>query len=297
MAKTLADIGEDALVRRLVRGLKLDASVIAGPGDDCAVVTGNKDPWLLKTDTVVEGVHFTADTPPRLIGRKAMARVISDFAAMAATPRHALITLIAPSHTLVKRVLDVYAGLRAMAESFGVNIVGGETSRGDQLILTVSMTGTAAGGRWVPRGRAQAGDGLYVTGRLGGSIRGKHLRFQPRMTEAHWIAKHLPVRAMMDLSDGPAQDVPRLAAACGLTFDVNPADLPRSPGCTAAQAWGDGEDYELLLALSARVTPQKLAAWKAEFPKLPLTRIGTLVEKSTVKTSIAFPGGWEHFRS
>jgi thiamine-monophosphate kinase len=138
--QTLADIGEDELIRRLVRGLKLDASVIAGPGDDCAVVKGSREALLLKTDTVVEGVHFTAETRPRLIGRKAMARVISDFAAMAATPRHALITLIAPPETPVKRVLEVYAGLRQMAESFGVNIVGGETSRGSQLIITVSMT-------------------------------------------------------------------------------------------------------------------------------------------------------------
>lgn len=96
---------------------------------------------------------------------------------MAATPRHAMITLIAPPQTPVKRVLGVYAGLRAMAEEFGVNIVGGETSRGDQLILTVSMSGTAPAKTWVSRNRARAGDFLFVTGELGGSIKSKHLRF------------------------------------------------------------------------------------------------------------------------
>ena len=126
--QTLADIGEDALIRRLVDGLKLDASVIAGPGDDCAVVMPPKqgERLLLKTDTVVEGVHFTADTAPRLIGRKAMARVISDFAAMAATPRHAMITLIAPAQTL-----ETCSGvriLRAMNKSSRISHAGSPKS-------------------------------------------------------------------------------------------------------------------------------------------------------------------------
>lgn len=295
MMETLADIGEDELIRRLVRGLKLDATVLAGPGDDCAVVKGSREALLLKTDTVVEGVHFTAETPSKLVGRKAMARVISDFAAMAATPRHALITLIAPPTTPVKRVVDVYAGLRAMAESFGVNIVGGETSSGQQLILTVSMSGTAPEKKWISRSQARAGDRLYVTGRLGGSIRGKHLRFHPRMQEAHWLSQNLPVRAMMDISDGLAKDLPRLAAACGLGFEVDLAALPRTAGCTAEQAWGDGEDYELLLALAATTTADQLQAWQAAFPKLKLTCIGRLVEKDDAP--LAQRGGWEHFRA
>lgn len=292
--QTLADIGEDALIRLLVKGLKQDASVIAGPGDDCAVVKGSKDPLVLKTDTVVEGVHFTAETPGKLVGRKAMARVISDFAAMAAVPRHALVTLIAPPQTPVKRVLEVYAGMQALAERFGVCIVGGETSKGHQLILTVSLTGTASAQKWISRSQARAGDGLYVTGKLGGSIRGKHLRFEPRMAEAHWLAKHLSVRAMMDLSDGLAQDLPRLAKACGLGIQVDLQSLPRTPGCSIQQAWGDGEDYELLLALSSRTQARQLAAWKEAFPKLPLTRIGTLVPECEAP---AMPkGGWQHFK-
>lgn len=293
--QTLADIGEDELIRQFVRGLKQDASVIAGPGDDCAVVQGSREALVLKTDTVVEGVHFTEATPARLIGRKAMARVISDFAAMAATPRHALITFIAPPHIPVKRALEVYAGLRSMAESFGINIVGGETSRGNQLILTVSMTGTAPNHQWISRNQARVGDDLYVTGRLGGSIQGKHLKFTPRMAEAHWLAKNLKVHAMMDISDGLAQDLPRLANACGLGFEVDLAALPRTPGCTPQQAWGDGEDYELLLAISPKTSAQKLETWKKTFPKLKLTRIGHLVEKQDAP--LAPSGGWQHFRS
>lgn len=297
-SETLADIGENELVRRLVRLLKQDDSVIAGPGDDCAVVEGRREPQVLKTDTVVEGVHFTPDTPPALVGRKAMARVISDFAAMAAVPRHALVTLIAPPSTPVKRVLGIYTGLQKMAESHGVCVVGGETSKGSQLILTVSMSGYAPKRRWLARNSAQAGDELYVTGRLGGSIKGKHLKFEPRVAEARWLAEHLPVRAMMDLSDGLAQDLPRLAAACGLGFSVDLAALPRTPGCTAQQAWGDGEDYELLLALPAgalaKANAKARAQWQAAFPKVPLTCIGTLVEKH--EAPLAPEGGWQHFQ-
>ena len=294
--QTLADIGEDALIRRLVAGLEFDASVIAGPGDDCAVVRApaRGEHLLLKTDTVVEGVHFTAQTPPRLIGRKAMARVVSDFAAMAAVPRHALVTLIAPPHTPVQRVLAVYRGLREQARACGVQVVGGETSSGGQLILTVSLSGTAPAKAWIGRHRARAGDLLWVTGRLGGSIRGKHLRFDPRLAEARWLVRQVPVHAMMDLSDGLAKDLPRLAAACGLDYRVDKALLPRSRGCSLEQAWGDGEDYELLFATPARGRARLAAAWRQAFPKLPLTCIGTLGPAG--RKRVAETGGWEHFR-
>ncbi len=295
--KTLADIGEDELVRRLVRGRWHGKDVIEGPGDDCAVVRPPRAGrhLLLKTDTVVEGVHFTAETPANLIGRKAMARVLSDFAAMAATPRHALVTLIAPPTTPLQRVLGLYRGLHAMAGRHGVAVVGGETSRGDSLILTVSLSGDAPARGWVRRHGARAGDLLFVTGRLGGSIRGRHLRFQPRLAEARWLAEHLPVRAMMDLSDGLAKDLPRLAGGAGLGFAVDPDSLPRASGCTPDQAWGDGEDYELLLAMAPTVRPASLAAWRRAFPRVPLTCIGRLTPRPGRRTQTA--GGWDHFRA
>jgi thiamine-monophosphate kinase len=286
------------LIHRLVAGLKLDRSVIVGPGDDCAVVKAPAkagERLLLKTDTVVEGVHFTTETPPKLIGRKAMARVISDFAAMAGTPCHALVTLIAPPQTPVKRMLAVYAGLREMAEAHGVNIVGGETSRGEQLILTVSLTGTVGEKSWIARSTAKAGDLLLVTGQLGGSIKGKHLRFEPRVAEARWLTENLPVRAMMDLSDGLAKDLPRLADAGGLGFELWAPEIPITPGCTLEQALGDGEDYELLLAVSPKMKASMMHQWHCFSPKVPLTVIGQLLPldgKSTNKLK----GGWEHFR-
>jgi thiamine-monophosphate kinase len=295
--KTLADIGEDELVRRLVRGRCHGSGVIEGPGDDCAVVAapGAGRHLLLKTDTVVEGVHFTADTPAHLIGRKALARVLSDFAAMAATPRHALVTLIAPPTTPVRRVLDLYRGLHALARRFEVAVVGGETARGDQLIVTVSLSGDAPAKGWVRRHGAHAGDQLFVTGRLGGSLGGRHLSFQPRLAEAQWLVNHLPVRAMMDLSDGLAKDLPRLAGGAGLGFEVDPEVLPCATGCSPAQAWGDGEDYELLLAVDPGLDPAALAAWRKTFPRLPLTCIGRLTDSP--RRRVVPAGGWDHFLS
>jgi thiamine-monophosphate kinase len=293
--QTLADIGEDALIRKLTKAMHHGADVIVGPGDDCAIVRAPKGGrrLVLKTDTVVEGVHFTAETPAKLVGRKAMARVISDFAAMAATPKHALVTLIAPGRTPVARVTGLYAGMKALARDFGVVIVGGETSSGSQLSLTISMTGEAGRRRQVLRSGGKAGDKLYVTGRLGGSIKSRHLRFVPRIAEAHWLAEHFSIHAMMDLSDGLAKDLPRMAAASGMGFRVEMAALPRNPGCDALAAWADGEDYELLFAAPARVHQRLSTEWRRRFPKLKLTCIGELTRKGQ---STAAEGGWEHFR-
>ena len=111
----------------------------------------------------------------------------------------------------------------------------------------VGVTGVVENDRWVSRSGGRAGDELFVTGKLGGSIRGKHLRFVPRIAESRWLTKNFPIHAMMDLSDGLGADLPRLARASRLGFDIEENALPRNPGCTVAQAINDGEDYELLL--------------------------------------------------
>ncbi len=198
---TLADIGEDNLIRKLMRGVKLDSDVIAGAGDDCAVVRSTKNEHtLLKTDALVQDVHFTLETPPKLIGRKAIARVVSDFAAMGGTPRHAMITLVAPPSMEVKFLTEIYRGMRAIAKQYGINIVGGETSRGLVLMLSISMTGTVPSKRWLSRSEGKAGDVLLVTGRLGGSIKGKHLKFEPRLEEGRWLSENAHPHAIMDIS-------------------------------------------------------------------------------------------------
>lgn len=293
----LSDIGEDALVQRLTQGLPLGANVIAGAGDDCAVLRTNSrsDVTLFKTDCVVEGVHFTADTPPVLVGRKALARVISDIAAMGGQPQHGVITLILPPPTSVHYVEELYVGLKTLALDFGVSIVGGETSRGPLIIVSVSLIGKAPAKRWISRSGAKVGDRIFVTGKLGGSIRGHHLHFEPRVAAAQWLVSNSTIHAMMDLSDGLGQDLPRMAKASHLDFKVKEQDLPANDGCTKLHAWSDGEDYELLFAVPARAASKLNTEWPKQFPALLLTCIGKFVplgEGESPRTSAA---GWDHF--
>ena len=295
----LSDLGENRVVAELTRALALGADVRVGAGDDCAVIGRPRDArWqLLKTDAVIEGVHFLPDADPRRIGWKALCRAISDIAAMGGTPQHALITIAAPPSTDFARVRGIYAGLRRAARRFGVSIVGGETSRSPgPLFLNVALTGTVERTRCILRSGGRAGDALYVTGRLGGSLAGRHLDFTPRLAEARWLTANFKLHAMLDLSDGLAADLPRLAAASRCGFTLDESLLPKTKGCTVAQALTDGEDYELLFALPPRAAAALEPAWKRHFPRLALTRIGTLsvTQHSTLITQP--PRGHDHFR-
>lgn len=290
----LRDIGEDALIERLIRLVPL-APDAAGPGDDCSVIDdGTPFLRLLKTDALVERVHFLPDAPPRKVGWKAAARVISDFAAMGGKPGHFLVTLALPKSTAVSWIEDLYRGLGDCLSAFGATLAGGETSSvpdGSAAVISIAATGSVPRDHLVLRSTGNPGDLLFVTGTLGGSLSGKHLDFTPRIEEAAWLVRHFKPSAMMDLSDGLGKDLPRLAAASGTGFVIDEATLPLSQNATPTQAIGDGEDFELLFSLPAKKAPDLLANWP--FPETPLTRIGQLTPpgKSTPLT-----GGWDHFQ-
>ena len=290
---TLSDIGEDELVSRLIETLPNDRTVLTGPGDDCAVVQRPNGNVLMKVDAVVEGVHFLRTAKPELIGRKALARAISDIAAMGGLPKYAMVTLVLPQDLEVAFVQQMYAGMTALAEEFGVSIVGGETTRGPHIMISVTLTGEVV--RRVMRTGAEAGDVLFVTGLLGGSIQGRHYTFQPRVKEAQWLVHHLPPTAMMDLSDGLAKDLPRLAKACALDYVVQENYLPCTAGCTPEQAWADGEDYELLFTVPPAKAEGMLEAWEDAFPQLSLMPIGQLVALGEGRPPSFTKNGWDHF--
>ena len=213
---TIRQTGEDALVARLLPLMPSNAFLVTGPGDDCAVTrsSGNRQ-LLLKTDCVVEGMHFLPGTDPELIGRKALARAVSDIAAMGGTPLHALVTLFVHADRPVSQVEGIYRGMGRLARQFGISIAGGESSGlpEDGLIISVALTGEVAEGKAVLRSTARAGDLLAVTGVLGGSFpTGHHLSFIPRVREGGVLAASGLATAMMDLSDGLGTDLPRLAA-------------------------------------------------------------------------------------
>jgi len=278
----LAGMGEEALVAALLRGLPTGSDVIRGPGDDCAVIgTPRARTWrLLKTDCVIETVHFLPDADPRKIGWKALARTISDIAAMAGRPEHALITLAISGEEDLARATGIYAGLRKCAKAYGVAIVGGETARSPgPLFISVALAGEVERHFCVFRSGGRPGDRLFVTGRLGGSLAGRHLTFQPRVEEARWLARHFKLHAMMDLSDGLGADLPRLARASGCGWRINEKALPLNPRCTPRQAISDGEDYELLFAIPPRELTRIEVLWPRKFPKLPLTEIGELTRR------------------
>src|SRR3989440_4284916 len=291
----LSRVGEDALLASLMGELPKSRKLI---GDDSAAVEfpGAKNLLVLKTDCVVEKIHFTSATDPELVGWKAMMRPLSDFAAVSAIPEFALITLIVPAARSTTWVHKLYRGLKRAAAKFDVAIVGGETSatRGPATI-SVSVSGFVEKNRQVSRAGGKKGDDLFVTGRLGGSLRGKHLRFVPRIDESRWLTKNFHVHAMMDLSDGLGADLPRLAKASKLGFKIDKEKLPLAPGAKIDNAISDGEDYELLFAISPRDRNRLQKSWRKKFPKVPLTRIGRLAQPLNNSTSQLLPGGYVHF--
>ena len=294
----LADLGEDALVKSLVKGLQTRSDVAVAAGDDCAVIRGGKRGHylLLKTDCVIEGVHYTADTPPSRVGYKALARAISDVAAMAGKPQHALVTLILEASRSVNYARAIYRGLSRAARQHDIAIVGGETAcpaENGGALVSVTLTGIVATRHCCLRSGGRPGDVLFVTGQLGGSLKGHHLRFEPRVAQAAWLAGNFKPRAMMDISDGIAADLPRLAGASGCGYRIDVQSLPCRRGHSITQALHDGEDYELLFALPARNVDRLVGNWKKRFPGLPLSRIGTLTKPGILEPSLA--GGWQHF--
>ncbi|HET6409992.1 MAG TPA: thiamine-phosphate kinase [Chthoniobacteraceae bacterium] len=297
MSKRLVDVGEDWLVARLLKGLPGRADVLVGPGDDCAVIGRPRAKvWqLLKTDCLIENVHFTRKTEAKRVGWKALCRAISDIGAMAGQPAHALITLAMPNDLEVRWVDDFYAGLGKAARRFGVAITGGETARSPgPIFISVALTGQVERRRCVLRSGGQPGDAIYVTGRLGGSIARKHLDFIPRVAEARWISDRFKPTSMMDLSDGLGTDLPRLAGESGCGYRFAPGLLPRTKGCTIEQAISDGEDYELLFTVTPSVCSQLESAWRREFRRLPLTRIGELLQPSRTRKPATIRG-FDHF--
>jgi thiamine-monophosphate kinase len=290
----LKDIGEDAVVEEITKKLRFDERVEIGPGDDCAVVRWGDNLQLLKTDCVIEGIHFLPDTAARAVGWKALCRNISDIAAMGGDPLDAVVTVAVSPDRELAWLTDLYAGLNQAATKYGINLVGGETSRSPgPAFISVALTGKVEKERLVTRSGGKIGDRLYVTGKLGGSLQGKHLSFEPRLVESRWLTQNFQVHAMIDLSDGLGSDLPRLATASGTGFEIDLSALPKNEGCSEEQALTDGEDYELLFAVGNDIGPKLEREWKGAFSDLALTCIGRFTEE---KGEAIRRRGYDHFR-
>ncbi len=305
------------LIARLKPLLPSNDFVVAGAGDDCAVLDLG-DPGhhtLLKTDAVVEGIHFTRDADPERVGHKAIARCLSDVAAMAGQPIAAVVTLALPPGHDAGWCEALYRGLCRTAARYQVAIVGGETTTNpDRVLVNVAMVGRVPRGRAIRRSGARIGDALFVSGELGGSIAGRHLEFEPRLAEARWLASSVDVHAMIDVSDGLAGDLRHLLAASGgLGAEIRAVSLPISRTARERERAGDlakpallaaltdGEDFELLFAVAPADAVRVLDGWKTMFPDVRLSCIGRITADPAVilcaNTGIKpMPrGGYEHF--
>lgn len=248
----ITEIGEFGLIERFRKLIKTDSSVIKGSGDDCAVLSLNKSNYqLFSCDMIVEGVDFTAKDDPYLIGRKALAIQISDMAACAGIPRHCLISLAMPRNTSVEFVDRLFKGMNHMAKKYKINIVGGDISRSKQITIDVSMLGVVEKKNLVLREGAEKGDIIFVSGPLGGSIFGKHLKFTPRLEEARFLVKNFKVNAMIDISDGLVQDLGHILKQGKVGAIIYEKLIPLSKEArNLSDALYMGEDFELLFTVS-----------------------------------------------
>jgi len=284
-------MNEFELIARLTRSLPSNKSVVTGPGDDCAVLDlGIPDRLLLfKTDAVVEGVHFVTGAPPEKVGHKALGRCLSDIAAMAGTPTAALVTIGLPPGFEVSYVEAIYEGINTLARKCDVAVVGGETTTNPERIwISIALLGWVARGKGALRSGAEAGDAIFVSGELGGSLTGKHLEFEPRLREALWLASHFRVHAMLDISDGLAGDLRHILKASRVGAELLSASIPISRAARLASreessaksallaALTDGEDFELLFTVASKDAVPVLDGWRKHFPKVPLTCIGKI---------------------
>jgi thiamine-monophosphate kinase len=258
---------------------------------------------LFTTDLLVEDVHFHHSThPPEALGHKALARGLSDIAAMGGVPRFCLLSLAAGRRANRRWIDRFYDGLLRLARISSTPLAGGDLARAEKTACDIVVCGSVPRGGALRRDGARAGDAIYVSGRLGGSALGlesktgkawlRHLRPQPRLPLGVFLRERIGATAAMDLSDGISLDLHRLALASGLEAAIDPP--PRFPGANPWQALHGGEDYELLFTAPPRIEVP------VRFGNLPLTRIGCMRHGQPGAVYLAgkpLPAlGYDHFR-
>ncbi|HEY7660857.1 MAG TPA: thiamine-phosphate kinase [Actinomycetota bacterium] len=330
------ELSEDELIAAIARLRSADEpGVVVGLGrDDAAVVEAGGAHVVLTTDLLVERVHFDRSTiSAHDLGAKAIVVNVSDLAAMAASPRYALLGIGLPADVEAAWVMELYGGVADACAEHAMTLVGGDTNRAGLVVLSVTAVGEVAPGRAVTRSGARVGDRIVVTGSLGAAAGGlalsdgtpaalsepwaralvdAHARPVARVGEAQVLAR-FGASSMMDLSDGLTTDLARLCAASGvgarIELDAVPVAQALVEGATElaidplALALSGGEDYELL----ATMAPEAVAAARAELREVfgvALTDVGSIEETSGIvgvdasgTTAPLAPAGWDHFRT
>jgi len=308
--------GEIAILEAIRRraGHAPASALLLGIGDDCAIYRprGSHEDLLFTTDLLLEDVHFRRATHrPEDIGYKALARGLSDIAAMGGVPRFCLVSLAVPAEQADSPVnpdafiAGFYTGLLRLARQSGVILAGGDLARSSQIACDIVVAGSVPRGQALRRDRAKPGDAIYVSGALGGSALGlergpgktkawaRHLRPQPRLRLGRLLREQIGASSAMDLSDGLSLDLHRLALASKVEAHIE--SPPRFPGASLDQVLHGGEDYELLFTVRPSVrVPKTLAG-------VPVTRIGEMRKcrpGAVYLANVPLPAqGYDHFRA
>ncbi len=265
----IGDVGEIGVITRIAKGIRSDRSVVRGIGDDAAVIKWTKDKYLLYTcDMLIEDVHFKlSKATPAQIGWKALAVNISDIAAMGGVPKSALVSIGINPGLPVSFVDGLYRGIKKIARMFKVNIVGGDTNNSKKLVIDISLIGEVEKSNLVTRRGALPGDVIMITGALGGSIKGRHLEFIPRLRESRRLVKKFKINSMIDVSDGLILDLSRIlkASSCGARIYESCIPVSKAAG-SFSSAITDGEDFELLFTMSPNEARRFFKEELAGFP-------------------------------
>ena len=287
--RRITSLGEFGLIDRFDKLLQYDASVVRGVGDDCAVLKKDKYTYeLFTTDLTVEDVHFQKKkVTPFAVGYKALARNLSDIAAMGGVAHHAVVALGLPKSMTIRSVDGLYSGIKKCASAFGLSVVGGDISRSQRIVVAISVLGTVEKRNVILRSGARVGDIVVTTGTFGGSMLKKHVTFTPRIKEARFLTTTFSIHAMIDVSDGLVQDVGHIMRASRVGCIIDGERVPVSSDAlklthrnyekARERALHDGEDFELLFTVSPQTSTLLYERWRKVF-NTPLTAIGRVVK-------------------
>jgi len=307
-----------------VRGIIKRVAEITGDGseigDDCALIPLGSTNLAISIDNSLENVHFRTDWLDfKEIGSRAAGSALSDLAADGARPLGVLVSLGVPAdgEKGSDAAADIMAGVATMVHNLDANVLGGDLTRSEQYIVDVCVIGEAA--RPVRRSGAREGDGLWVTGYLGGAalalerfragksmpaaLRNRYARPEPRIDAGIWLAGH-GATAMIDISDGLAADAQHLAAASEVGIEINLEHIPCWENVAPLAAVASGEEFELLCTMPPTFGDASISAFRSQ-TGLQLTRIGTCLRGAGGRRGgvrlldnnkpVALPAGYDHF--